>query len=455
MRLFYIGLNHRTAPVEIRECLALTPADLAALLAQLAGPACTGAGPLSEAAILSTCNRFEIYGVAEDCDGAAADLFQTLAHFRGLAVEELAGCLTYAADVEAVSHLCAVASGLDSMILGEPQILGQAVEAYRTALRCGTAGPALAALFRKAIECGKRARTETAISEHAASVSHAAVELARQIFGTLQNQHVLLVGAGEMAELAARNLNANGAGQILVVNRSRERADKLASEFGGLAFGWQELGSALFKADIVICSAAAPHVIIRTDTVQNVMRLRGGRPLFLIDIAVPRNIQAEVGDLPNVHLYAIDDLQVVVQENIALRRQEIPKVEAIINQATTEFLAWLRGRNVVSTIRDLRTLAEQVTNDETERALRRLGPLNDREERIVRALGQSIVNKLLHVPTVRLKEYADEGEGYMYVDTLRNLFGLNGHCALAQPAAESLVVDIEDVQVEAPVAPGK
>jgi glutamyl-tRNA reductase len=436
MRLFYIGLNHRSAPVEIRECLALSATELPALLGRLVGPSCTGVR-LAEAAILSTCNRFEIYGAAEDCDGAAADLLQAVADFRQLSVEALAGCLTYAEDVEAVRHLCAVASGLDSMILGEPQILGQAVEAYQAALSCGAAGPVLAALFRKAIECGKRARTETAISEHAASVSHAAVELSRQIFGTLHEQHVLLVGAGEMAELAARNLFANGAGQILVVNRSRERADVLASEFDGLAFGWQELGAALFKADIVICSAAAPHVIIRIDTVQSVMRLRGGRPLFLIDIAVPRNIQPEVGRLPHVHLYDIDDLQVVVEENIALRRQEIPKVEAIVHQSADEFLGWLRGRNVASTIRDLRTMARQVTQDETERALRRLGPLSDREERIVRALGQSIVNKLLHLPTVRLKEYADEGAGYMYVDTLRSLFGLNnGHCPPAPRAAE-------------------
>jgi glutamyl-tRNA reductase len=253
----------------------------------------------------------------------------------------------------------------------------------------------------------------------------------------VKDQFVLLVGAGEMAELAARNLFDNGAGHILVVNRSRERAEKLAGEFGGTAYGWQELGSALFKADIVICSAAAPHVIIRTDTVQNVMALRQHRPLFLIDIAVPRNIQAEVGGLPNVHLYDIDDLNIVVQENIALRQQEIPKVEAIVRQSTNEFLTWMRGRDVAATIRDLRMTAEQITNAEVERALRRLGPLSERDQQIVRALGQGIVNKLLHHPTVRLKQFADEGSGYMYVDTLRRLFGLNGECHFDFPAAQS------------------
>ena len=225
MRLFYVGLNHRTAPVEIRECLAISRTELLGLLQMLSSQAC-GDSPLAEVAILSTCNRFEVYAVAEDCDQAAAYLLRTLSETRHIQASALAPCLCYAADKHAVAHLCAVASGLDSMILGEPQILGQAVEAYQTALSCGAAGPVLAALFRKSIECGKRARTETAISEHAASVSHAAVELARQIFGSLKSSTSCWSGAGEMAELAARNLFDNGAGQILVVNRSRERGDK-------------------------------------------------------------------------------------------------------------------------------------------------------------------------------------------------------------------------------------
>lgn len=428
MRLFYIGLNHRTAPVEIRECLAMSPAETSRLLRALPSGACTGS-PLAEVTILSTCNRFEAYGVADDCDQAAAYLLETLSAMRQIPASALSPCLCYAADKHAVAHLCAVASGLDSMVLGEPQILGQAVEAYQAALDAGAAGPVLAALFRKAIECGKRARTETAISEHAASISHAAVELSKQIFGSLHERHVLLVGAGEMAELAARNLADNGAGHIAVVNRSRERGESLAEQFNGTAYGWQELGSALFSADIVICSAAAPHVIIRTDTVQNVMVLRQGRPLFLIDIAVPRNIQAEVGQLPDVHLYDIDDLHVVVEENLALRKQEIPKVEVIVQQSTEQFLTWLRGRNVASTIQDLRQMAEHICEEESSRTLRRLGALGEREQQMVRAMASAVANKLLHLPTVKLKAFASEGSGYMYVDTLRNLFDLRPGCS--------------------------
>lgn len=422
MELVLVGLTHHTAPVAVRERLALTSSEKAGLLREL-----TQAAPLAEAAILSTCNRFEVYGVADDGQRAAGEIGDMLARLHGAAPEEVKPHLGAMQGEGVVRHLCTVAAGLDSMILGEPQVLGQVTEAYEGALDCCAAGPVLAALFRQAIHCGKRARTETAISERAASVSHAAVELTKQIFGSLGDRQVLLIGAGEMAELAARNLADNGAGRILVLNRSAERARTLAAQFAGEGLGWDDLGTALCRADIVVCSAAAPHAVIHTDAVRAAMAARRGQPLFLIDIAVPRNVDAEVGKLANVYLYDIDDLKSVVQENLEQRQREVPKVEAIVVACSSDFMAWLRSLDVASTIRDLRSAAERLRDDEVDRALRRLGPLDEHQERVVRMLAQNIVSKLLHTPTVRLKELADEGDGYRSAGVLRDLFGLTGN----------------------------
>lgn len=423
MPLFFVGLNHRTAPVEIRERLAVPTHEIEGFLRQLADSVCPNSS-ISEVAIISTCNRFEVYGRAADCSRAIGHLCEALANLRSVPLDVIFSHSTRGFDEAAVRHLCSVAAGLDSMILGEPQILGQVTEAYQLAVGCGTAGPVLAALFRKAIECGKRARSETGISEHAVSVSHVAVELAKQIFGSLGNCSVLLIGAGEMAELAARNLAANGAGRLLVVNRSRDRAEGLAREFGGIAYGWEDLGLALMKADIVVCSAGAPHAILHQDTLERAMVLRRQRPLFLIDIAVPRNVDSAVRKIPNVYLYDIDDLQSVVQANLVQREREVPRVQAIVRESTAEFITWVRSLDVAETIHDLRTLADQIRDDEVARALRRLGPLSEREEQIVRLLGHRIVSKLLHRPTVRLKEFAQNGDGHKYADALRDLFGL-------------------------------
>lgn len=423
MQLFFVGLNHRTAPVEIRECLAVPPHEMEGFLLQIADSA-RRESPIAEVAIISTCNRFEVYGLAEDCPQASAHLCAALSRLRGVPLEKFSPHLVYGYDEDVVRHLCSVAAGLDSMILGEPQILGQVADAHQCAVGCAATGPVLDALFRKSIECGKRARRETAISEHAVSVSHVAVELAKQIFGSLANQCVLLIGAGEMAELAARNLADNGAGRILVVNRSRGRAERLARQFGGTAYGWDEIGMALMRADIVVCSAAAPHAVIHPETLHRVMALRRQQPLFLIDIAVPRNVEPDVRKIPNVYLYDIDDLQSVVQTNLAHREREVPRVQAIVHESTAEFMAWVRSLDVAETIHDLRSMAEQIRDDEIARALRRLGPLDEREEQIVRVLGHRIVSKLLHWPTVRLKEFAENGDGHRYADALRDLFGL-------------------------------
>ncbi|HIC90390.1 MAG TPA: glutamyl-tRNA reductase, partial [Anaerolineae bacterium] len=317
-----------------------------------------------------------------------------------------------------------VACGLDSMVLGESQIQGQVAQAYQLALAHGTAGAVISALFRTALRAGKRARSETDISKHATSISHVAVELALQIFDNLSQKRVLLIGAGEMAELAARDLVDHGVARLLVVNRSRERAVSLAQKFQGEALGWDRLAQALWQADIVISSTAAPHTILDTETIAIAMHMRRNRPLFLIDIAVPRDIDSAVGNLPNVFLYDIDDLQKVVEANLEQRRQEIPRVQAIVKAEVADFMAWFRALDVVPTIVDLRQHAERIREAELQRALRQLSHLSDREQNVIHSLSQRIVNKILHQPTVRLKQHANDGEAYRYAEAIRDLFGL-------------------------------
>jgi glutamyl-tRNA reductase len=424
--IVYIGLNHRTASIDLRERLALSRQEISELLATL----CKMSSPLAEAVLLSTCNRVEIYGLTQESDEvgdasrAICHIEECLADAQDIPLATLRRHLVHGQGQQAVEHLCRVAAGLDSMILGEAQILGQVVDAHETAIDCGTAGPVLAALLRKAIECGKRARTETDIGGSAASVSYAAVELAKNALGSLKGRNVLLIGAGEMAQLAAHNLCASGADRFLVVNRTFERAERLAQPLGGQAYAWEAMESALRQADIVLCSAGAPHTIIRRDMVERVCRDRNEAPLFFIDIGVPRNVDPRVGELAGVSLYDIDDLQQVVQRNLSEREREVPKVQAIVQEATDEFMAWLAGREVISTICDLRQMAEQICADQVQRALNRLGPLSEREQEVVRSLGQRITHKLLHQPTVRLKESARNGDGAEYVDAVRALFGL-------------------------------
>jgi glutamyl-tRNA reductase len=283
--------------------------------------------------------------------------------------------------------------------------------------------------FQTALRAGKRARAETAINEHATSISHVAVELASQIFDDLGQKRALLIGAGEMAEVAAKNLVDNGVGGLLVVNRSRGRAAALAKQFGGEALGWERLTQALFQADIVISSTAAPHAILRPETVSAAMRMRRNRPLFLIDIAVPRDVDPAVGDLNNVFLYDIDDLQQVIEANLAQRRREIPRVRHIIEEEVTGFWAWFQARDVVPTIVDLRRHVDGIREMELEWAMHKLDHLSDQERSVLQAFSQRLVNKILHQPTVRLKQRAGDREAYRYTDAIRDLFGMiDGEC---------------------------
>jgi glutamyl-tRNA reductase len=311
------------------------------------------------------------------------------------------------------------------MILGESQIQGQIAQAHQLALCNSATGTMINALFRTALRAGKRARTETDIARHAASISHAAVELGSQIFEDLAKKRVLLIGAGEMAELAAKNLVDHGFGTLVVVNRSSDRAEDLARQFGGEAVDWERLPQVLWQADIVISSTAAPYAILSAEMVSAAMRMRRNRYLFIIDIAVPRDVEPAVGELSNVFLYDIDDLQQVVDANLAQREREIPRVRAIIDQEVTEFMDWLRARDVVPTIVDLRNHVEEIRDAEVRWAMGKLNDLSTREQKVIMALSQRIVNKILHRPTVRLKERASGHDGHRYAEALRDLFGLS------------------------------
>lgn len=422
--ILLIGVNHNTAPVALRERLAISGTALTDALARFGSS--NGHGPtlFPEGIILSTCNRLEIYAVAGDVDHGSETLVQSLSQIRNIPVEEFIDSLYIKSDDDAVAHLTQVACGLDSMVVGEPQILGQVTDAYRTAISRQATGPVLNRLFRHAIRAGKCARTETAISQYATSVPSAAAALAEQVMGNLDDRIVLVMGAGEMGRIAARSLISRGASGIIVANRTYDRALALARELNGEAMTFDRQAEALARSDIVITATDAPHVIVTPEKVKAAMAQRPDRPMLIIDIAVPRDTAPTVADIPGVSLFDIDDLRDVVNGNLASREREIPRVEAIAAEETTAFMTWFRALDVVPTIADLRRRAEAVKTQELDKALRRLGDLNDREQEVVRALAHGLVNKLLHEPTVRLKQYAVQGDGYRYTDVVRDLFGL-------------------------------
>lgn len=420
MHVVAVGLNHKVAPVQIREAVAFSGEQVPTALAAL-GASC------AEAVVLSTCNRTELYAAGEDAAGLATTLVQFLSNFHRVAESALIPYLYSHSDREAMRHLFAVACGLDSMIVGEPQVLGQVVVAYEQALAGRTAGSVLAALFRQAIYTGKRARSETAISRSAASVSYAAVELARQIFGSLAERRILIIGAGEMGELTAKTLLDCGAQAIIVANRTRTRAEEIARRFGGSVIDFGRLPDGLAEADIVISSTGAPHFILHARQVEEALARRMGRPLLLIDIAVPRDIDPTVQGMEGVHLYDVDDLHAVVENNLKERRRELAKVERIIAEEVDKFECRLRSLAVVPTIGEMRGRAERLRQAELARGAPYLAELDERQRQAVEAMTAAIVNKLLHGPTKRLKAWADSGcDDDDYLAVVRDLFGLDG-----------------------------
>ncbi|HEV8436786.1 MAG TPA: glutamyl-tRNA reductase [Methylomirabilota bacterium] len=417
--LFVSGMNHLTAPVEVREQLALDEEKIRHILADL-----SGCGLFAEVMILSTCNRVEVYGVAEVPGEGRHAAFGRLGAQRGLELRELEPLLYTKTENEAVSHAFRVAASLDSMLLGEPQILGQVKDAFALAQSAGTVGPRLHSLMSQAFSVAKRVRTETEIARHAVSVSFAAVELGRKIFGGLGGKAVLLIGAGEMAELAARHLVAEGALPVYVANRTWGRAQELARLLGGAAVPFDALDGVIASVDIVITSTAAPAPIIGVADVQRALHARRARPLFFIDIAVPRNVEAAVNDLGNVFCYDIDDLRSVVEANLRERQREAQRAEALVTREVERFGLRLRDLDVVPTIVSLRDKLEAIRRAELDRALGRLSGADDETRRVMEALSQSIVNKILHAPMVKLRDSSRAGHGHRWIELISELFGL-------------------------------
>ncbi len=418
MHIVVVGLDHTTAPVAVRERLAFSPRQIPQVLE-------TARQDVQECVLLSTCNRLEFYVVCQEKDNTRTTLLRLLSEIRQI---ELTALETYCfdfADQQAVSHLFSVASGLSSLVPGEVQIQGQVADALELAQGGRYAGPILSALFRAALVAGKRARNETGISRNAASVSHVAVQLARQLFPNLSEASVLLVGSGKMSELAARNLCDNGAGRLVIVNRTQAHAVDLAQRLGVIHRSFAELSVVLVEADVVITSTMAPRAIITVEVMQQVMRLRAGRSILLIDIALPRDVDPAVADLPGVHLYNLDDLQASVSAGIHLRMHEVEHVQAIIAQEVDAFERWLRSLSVVDTISDLRQHADTLRQQELARTIRQLAPsLSESETAALQELTTRLVNKILHMPTLRLKDAAAAGQGHVYAEALRYLFDL-------------------------------
>jgi glutamyl-tRNA reductase len=425
-QIVVVGLNHKVAPLEVRETLAFNKRSLEEALTRYRSG--NGSRPYgAEGVILSTCNRLEVYTVASSRDEGYEAVCRLLEDCHGGPRGAFEPYLYTYADEEAVEHIFSVAAGLDSMILGEHEVLGQVTDAMETALSLDAAGKVLAALFRHAIEAGKRARTETNISQGVTSIGHVAVDLAEDVFGDLSACRVLVIGAGEMAKLTVEALVRAGAEKLSILNRTRSRAERLAMQLDARALGWEQMDEALSWADIVITSTAAPHAIIHSEDICQAMMARRDRPLFLIDIAVPRDAEPEVGDLGGVYLYDIDDLQAVVEENKNRRCQEVPRVEAIIKQMQEEFLSWHRSLDVVPVIVDLRKEIHNLRQAEVERTLRRVKGLSKREQQVIQAMTKRLVNKILHHPTVCLKEHAGCEDGCRYAEVARDLFGLGGN----------------------------
>jgi glutamyl-tRNA reductase len=417
--LFAAGLNHVTAPVAVREQLAVEEDKLRELLADV-----QGAGLMGEVVIVSTCNRIEVYGVAEVPGEARAAVFRRLCRHRGIDPAAIEPMLYTHEESDAVRHAFRVAASLDSMMVGEPQIGGQVKDAFALARAAETVGPTLHALFTQAFAVAKKVRTETEIARHAVSVSFAAVELAKKIFAGLGGKAVLLVGAGKMGTLAARHLVEQGAFPIYVANRTWARAQDMARALSGTAVPFENLAAAMAAVDIVITSTGATRPLVTVDMVQRVMPERRARTLFFIDIAVPRDVEAAVNTLDNVYCYDIDDLTQVVDANIRERLREAQRAEAILDREVAKFTARLRDVEVVPTIVSLRERLEAIRASEVQKTLARLAGAPPETRDAIEALSQAIVNKILHAPITKLRESSRQGAGRSWTELVHELFGL-------------------------------
>jgi glutamyl-tRNA reductase len=418
MKVFIVGLNHKVADIEVREKLAFDgPKLLEGLMRFKELP------EVQEAIILSTCNRVELYANVNDTGKASASIKTFLSEFHGIKRSSLDKALYMYDDIDAVKHIFRVASSLDSMIVGEPQILGQLKDAFELALEKKTTGILLNKLMKKAISVAKRVRTETRIAENAVSISFAAVELAKKIFTDLSERAFMLLGAGEMAELAARHLITNGVKEVLVANRTYERACDLAQEFNGRPVKFEDFILEMVHADIIICSTGAPDYILRKNEMHKVMKERKQRQVFLIDISVPRNIDPEINELENVYLYNIDDLQGVVDTNVFERQKEAEKAEEIVKDEIETFLKWKSSLDSVPTIKALRERAEEMKKEELDKLLNKVAGIGEKDREAIEYMATALMNKLIHPPTAALKNSSEDKESL--VALVRKLYGID------------------------------
>jgi glutamyl-tRNA reductase len=422
--LLALGISHRTAPLELRERLALTEGRAVGVLGEL-----TSSEQVREAAALSTCNRTELYLVVADPVEAESAALGALARQAEIRPTELVGHLYSLRSSDAARHLFRVTAGLDSMILGEAEIQGQVKRAYELALVEGATGPILNRLFRGALAAGGRARDETGISRRGVSISSVAVELAQRTLGDLAERRVLVIGAGETAELVARALVARGVSTVFIANRRYDRAIGLAQRFGGRAVRFDELPAQLEAADIVVSATNSPHHIVERDDLSQVMRQRGGRPLLIVDIAVPRDVDPACGELPGVSLHDVDDVQQIVATNTGEREAEARRAEQILAAELERFEQWLSSLEVVPTIASLRERADEIVRRVLAENATRWESLSEADRERLEAMAGAIASRLLHEPTLRIKRAAGEDDAYLYVNALRELFGLDGSTA--------------------------
>jgi glutamyl-tRNA reductase len=425
MHLLLVGISHRTAPIELRERVDFHARGLEHALRTLAARSQQG----GELAVLSTCNRAELYVACDDVETARAELVSFVESFHGVDAASLEPHVYHVVDIEAARHLFRVAAGLDSLVVGEPQILGQVKEAHGAARDAATAGPLLNRLFHSSFAVGKRVRSETGLGAGAVSVSYAAVALAKKIFGNLDGRAVVVIGAGEMGKLTAQHMKSQGVRNVTIVSRTMANAARTADAIGGAtAAPWDDMDAALVASDIVITATGAASPVLTKARIEAAMRQRRSRPLFIIDIAVPRDVEAAAGEIEQVFLYNIDDLQAAVRENMARRTSEVTRAEAIVDEELDKFGSWMRARGVIPTVVALRQSFEAIRRAELDRLDFKLSalPQEARDEARARVdeITHLIVEKLLLTPTEQLKSLADQETAAIYAEAIARLFGL-------------------------------
>jgi glutamyl-tRNA reductase len=419
MHLFLIGVSHRTAPVDLRERLDFSSRDVGAAVEALATRSSA-----AESVVLSTCNRSEIYVASASPSRAREEIVEFLTQYHALPADAFTPHLFSFGDAAAAQHLFRVAAGLDSLVVGEPQILGQVKGAFQAAAERRCTGPVLSKLFHWSFAVGKRVRSETALGEGAVSISFAAVALARKIFGRLAGRKVLVVGAGEISTLTAQHLRAQGVGEIAIASRTAAHAETLASAVGGRAIPWEQFPEALAGSDIVLTATGSQRPIITRAHVEAATRRRRRDPLFIIDVAVPRDVEASVGDLEQVFLYNVDDLQTVVQENLSRREAEIEQAERIVAEEVAKFTAWQRSRGAIPTVVALRERFDAIRRSELQRLDGKLAGLPPDTRALFDQVTRLIVEKLLLEPTEQLKALPDEETQVAYTEAVNRLFRL-------------------------------